>query len=132
MASIQKRGKESYLLTVEAGYDAKGKRIRRTKTVKCKGITEARKELAKFQVEVEVGEYIAPEKIKFGDFVSDWIAKRVEKELSPSTAASYQSYLKIHLLPVFSHYRLDQIKPIHLVNFLDDLSGTVSKKRKYR
>lgn len=79
-------------------------------------------------MEVDVGEYIAPEKMKFGEFATEWMEKRVEKELSPSTAASYQSYLKIHLLPVFSHYRLDKIKPIHIINFLDELSKTASKR----
>jgi integrase len=34
MASIKKRGQNSWLLVVELGYDAKGKRIQRTKTVK--------------------------------------------------------------------------------------------------
>lgn len=34
MASIQKRGDTSYLLVVEVGRDAKGKRIKRTKTVR--------------------------------------------------------------------------------------------------
>lgn len=61
MAHVEKRG-ESYRLVVNVGFDVNGKRIRHTKTVKCKNQTEARKELAKFVVEVEAGEYIAPEK----------------------------------------------------------------------
>jgi integrase len=32
MASIQKRGKNSFLLVVEVGYDSKGKRKKKTKT----------------------------------------------------------------------------------------------------
>ncbi|MDP5273199.1 hypothetical protein [Chengkuizengella axinellae] len=46
MASIQKRGKDTYLLVAEAGNDPNGKRNRRTKTVKAKNKTEARKLLA--------------------------------------------------------------------------------------
>ncbi|MCY7522488.1 site-specific integrase, partial [Paenibacillus larvae] len=34
MASIEKRGINSWRLIVEAGYDSKGKRIKRTKTVR--------------------------------------------------------------------------------------------------
>lgn len=62
MASIQKRGDTSYLLVVEVGRDAKGKRIKRTKTVRVdeKLLKTPKKlnnhlelELAKFQLEVE-------------------------------------------------------------------------------
>ncbi|MGG1600354.1 hypothetical protein [Paenibacillus naphthalenovorans] len=62
MPSIRKRGKSSYLLIVELGYDARGKRLQKTKTIKAKGEREAQKELAKFVVEIETGQYIAPAK----------------------------------------------------------------------
>ena len=72
MANIEKRGKDSYRLTVELGYDSRGKRIRRRKTVKASGIREARKLAAQFRVEVESGEYISPEKLTVSQFTSDW------------------------------------------------------------
>ncbi|UOF89857.1 hypothetical protein LSG31_18580 [Fodinisporobacter ferrooxydans] len=78
MASIEKRSKGSYRLIVETGYDANGKRIKRTKTIHVSGKKEAEKELAKFIVEVEAGEYIyiAPEKMTFLHFVErEWIPK---------------------------------------------------------
>ena len=34
MGSYQRRGENSFLLVVEVGYDAKGKRQKRTKTIK--------------------------------------------------------------------------------------------------
>ena len=46
--SIQKRGKESWLLSYHVGYDSKGKRIRKTRTVQAKNKTESEKLLAKF------------------------------------------------------------------------------------
>jgi integrase len=128
MASVQRRGNGSFLLVVEAGYDAKGKRIRRTKTVKCKGITEARLELAKFQVEVEAGEYISPEKMKFSLFVEEWRKKYGEKNLSPTTLKVYNDHLKNHILPNFGHMALDKIKTIQLINFFDELSKPGSRK----
>ncbi|MFQ3546108.1 hypothetical protein Q7A53_18660 [Halobacillus rhizosphaerae] len=73
MASYQRRGDNSFLLVVEVGYDANGKRKKRTKTIRItdKALLKTnrklenylQKELAKFQIEVEAGEYIAPEKI---------------------------------------------------------------------
>lgn len=53
MASVTKRGKNSFLLMVELCYDGKEKK-------KLYDFLQA--ELYKFQAEVEAGEYIAPEK----------------------------------------------------------------------
>lgn len=127
MASIQKRGENSWLLVVEAGYDSNGKRIKKTKTVKGMGKREAEKELAKFVVEVEAGEYIAPEKMKFEAFVQEWYTKYAKKEISPRTLDIYMRFLKNRILPVFGHMRLDQIKPFHIVKFLSELSDEGSR-----
>lgn len=110
MASVQKRGKNSWLLVVEAGNGVDGKRIMRTKTVKADGKREALKLLAEFQTEVEAGEYIAPEKMTFADFVEEWRKKNAKKELSPTTLATHDRFLQNRILPVFGHLRIDQIK----------------------
>lgn len=120
MASIEKRGKGSYRLTVELGYDHEGNRIKRRKTVKCKGITEARKELAKFVTEIESGEYITPEKMLFSDFVDEWQKHHGVKELGEQTLESYRMYLKNHILPFFGSMRLSDVKPIHVMKFLTE------------
>ncbi|MDQ1910550.1 tyrosine-type recombinase/integrase [Paenibacillus sp. GD4] len=121
MASLQKRGNDSWLLVVEAGIGADGKRIRRTKTVKAKGIREARKLLAEFETEVEAGHYIAPEKMTFAAFVEEWREKYAESELGIKTLDIYLRFLKNRILPVFGHMRLDKIQPFHVVNFIADL-----------
>jgi integrase len=82
MASYQRRSENSFLLVVETGYDARGKRIRRTKTVRIedKALLKTTKklreyleaELHKFKIEVEAGEYIAPEKMTLINFVEEW------------------------------------------------------------
>lgn len=127
MASIQQRG-DSYLLTVSAGYGPNGKRVRRTKTVKVKNITEAKKELAKFQVEVEAGEYIAPEKLTIEGFIPDWENKYATSQLSESTIAFYLGHINNHIIPNLGHMRLDQLKPMHVVNFMDSLKDKLSPR----
>ncbi|RJS60158.1 site-specific integrase [Bacillus sp. PK3_68] len=124
MASIEKRGKGSYRLTVELGYDHEGNRIKRRKTVKCKGITEARKELAKFVTEVESGEYITPEKMLFSAFVDEWQENHGNNELGEQTMESYRMYLKNHILPFFGSMRLNEVKPIHVIKFLSEAQRT--------
>lgn len=125
--AFKKRGNNSWLLVVEAGYDANGKRIKRTKTVKGVGKREAEKELAKFVVEVEAGEYIAPEKMTFAAFVEEWHKKYAIKEISPRTLDIYLRFIKNRILPVFGHMRLDQIKPFHIVKFLSEMADEGSR-----
>lgn len=85
MANIQKRGDNSWFLTVNAGKDASGKYIRFTKTVHCRTKREAESEYAKFRLEVEAEEYIAPEKMTFGAFVEEWLSKYAIKHLAFKT-----------------------------------------------
>ncbi|OLN23865.1 site-specific integrase [Domibacillus antri] len=130
MASIEKRGGNSFRLVVEAGYDNHGKRKKRSKTIRVDPdlLKKTRKlndflnaELYKFKTEVESGEYIAPEKLTIAAFSEEWEKKYAKKELGEQTLDTYRSYLKNHILPAFGHMRLDQVKPIHVVNFLDGL-----------
>ena len=139
MASFQKRGDNSYLLVVEAGYDAKGKRRKRTKTLriqdesllktKRKLENYLQKELAKFQIEVEAGEYIAPNKNLFSDFVQEWHDRYAIKELSPTVVKNYMSSLNNHILPMFGEKRIGDIKTIQIIRFLDD-KATGENERK--
>lgn len=123
VANIQKRGKNSYRLIVEAGYDVKGNRLRRTKTVNVSRMGDAEKELAKFQVEVESKEYIAPEKFIFGAFVKEWQSKFVEKQLAGKTIQNYLHHAQKRIEPYFGHLRMDKIKTLHIVQFLDELQA---------
>ncbi|MEK4030865.1 site-specific integrase [Pseudobacillus sp. FSL P4-0506] len=131
MASIQKRGNNSFLLVVEAGYDGNGKRKKRTKTVRVEdSLLKTKKklndflqaELYKFKTEVESGEYIAPEKMKFDEFTKEWEKKYAKNELSPGTLEAHRQALNNHILPQLKNKRLDEIKPIHVVNLLDSLT----------
>jgi integrase len=127
MASLQKRGQNSWLLVVEIGIGPNGKRIKKTKTIKADGVREARKRLAEFETEVEVGEYIAPQKMTLVAFVQDWSSK-VKKDLSPLTYKTYNYHINNHILPVIGHLRLDQINTMHLVTLIDNLSKSGMRK----
>ncbi len=137
MASIQKRGENSFLLVVEAGYDAKGKRKKKTKTIRVDpSLLKTKKklndylqtELYKFKTEVEAGEYIAPEKMNFEEFVKEWEKKYAKNELSPGTLEAHKQFLNNHITPQLQNKRLDQIKPINIVNLLDGLTRKDGKK----
>ncbi|MBO1515674.1 tyrosine-type recombinase/integrase [Metabacillus bambusae] len=131
MAYYQKRGKNSYLLTVNTGYDSHNKRIRKTRTIKIEDealLKTTKKlrdylnqELHKFKMEVEAGEYISPEKMLLKNFIIDWENKYAKKELSETTLANYLSHIKNHILPSLGHLQIDKIKPVHIIDFLDQM-----------
>lgn len=128
MASARKRGKESYLLTVELGYDSLGKRIKRTKTVKARTKKEADLELAKFVVEVESGEFIAPEKMSFESFVEEWKSKYAYKHLELKSIENYVTHLNNRIIPYFKDVQISKIKTMHIIRFLDSINTRLDGK----
>jgi integrase len=128
MASVQKRGKNSWRLTVNAGKDAFNKYIRRNKTVQCRTKKEAELELAKFQIEVEAGAYISPQKLTLSCFIDEWKDKYAEKDLETKTLSIYLRILDKRILPVLGHLWLDQIKPLHIASLINDLGKEGSRR----
>ncbi|GGF24287.1 site-specific integrase [Halobacillus andaensis] len=119
--SIEKRGNNSWRLIYSMGYDQAGKRVKKTRTVKAKNKTEAKKLLAEFVTEIEAGAYIDPSKMKFESFVSEWKEKYAKKHLAPKTIETYSYPLRNYLIPTFGQLKLDEIKPIRIINYLDSL-----------
>lgn len=115
------KGSKNWVLTVIVGYRPDGSKITKSKTVKGLTKTQAKRELAKFDIEVKAGEYITPEKIYFSDFVQDWHDKYAAKHLSLTTLDIHMRIINNRLIPVFGHMPLDKIKAIHIINFLDEL-----------
>jgi integrase len=134
--SIQKRGKNKYLLTVSAGFGVGGKRIRYTRTVEAKSRKEAEKKLALFVAEVEKGLVTDSEKLTLEKFAEKWMTEYAEKQLAPKTVSHYRDLLK-RIIPALGHIRLGKLKPMHLIKFynmlledgirMDGKSGTLSE-----
>lgn len=138
MANYRQRGENSWELTISLGRGANGKYIRRTKTIviederilrndKRKG-QYLEQEWLRFKEEVEAGNYIAPAKLAFSQFVELWKEKYAVTQLERKTLYTYMVNLKTHILPAFGNLQLDQIKPLHIVDFLDSLGNEGSRK----
>lgn len=147
MASIEKRGKNSWRLTVEAGTkavtteDGQTKIIRdkQTKTIKVedKALLKTTKklqehlegELHKFKIEVESGTYIKPAKMTLKTFFEDeWDPKHAESELSPLSRKTYKTYYFNHIDPELGHHYIGDIKTMHIVNLLKGLAKPGARK----
>lgn len=133
MADIEKRGENSWRLTVSLGAGPKNKKFRERKTIKIEDssiLKSPRKleaylneEWLKFKIEVETGAYISPEKMKLSDFIEEWKDKYASdpKNLSPGTLANYENIIEDRIIPYFGHMRIDQIKALQIVTWLKDM-----------
>ncbi|MBX5437668.1 MAG: site-specific integrase [Alicyclobacillaceae bacterium] len=131
MPSIEKRGKNSWRLIVEGGYDANGKRIqhRRTIRIEDEAILKSKRrlqdylqmELVRFRQEVESGQYVKPEKMSFADFVEVWKRNYADIHLGEYTRKNYMGFIRSRILPVFGHMELSKIRTMHVVSFFTQL-----------
>lgn len=124
MASIEKRGNNSYRLTVVIGYKEDGSKIYQRKTVKAKNPTEAKRKLTLFEAEILNGTYVnIEEKITLNAFFKEWMDKYANDpvNLTPDTRQNYINILEKRILPVYGHLKLTDIKTIHVLNFMNDL-----------
>lgn len=138
MGNYRQRGKNSWELTISLGRGVDGKYTRRTKTVTVEDERTLRapkrleiyldQEWLKFKEEVEAGSYIAPAKLTFNQFVELWKEKYADKQLERKTLYTYMVNLNTRILPAFGNLQLDQIKPLHIVDFLDTLGKEGSRK----
>ncbi|MCL2773935.1 MAG: N-terminal phage integrase SAM-like domain-containing protein [Oscillospiraceae bacterium] len=127
MAAIEKRGKNSYRLTVSCGYDTFGKNIYKKKTITLdenltekKSKEELQRQFILFKKQVESGKLMDGENILFADFINHWLANYAEREFAPSTLHVYKMRLHKRVIPALGHLKLTQIKPMHLLEFYDD------------
>ena len=119
--SLEKRGKNSWRLVVSCGVDIHGQQIKVTKTVKTPSKRKAEILLAEFVSAVEKGQFMATD-YTLKDFVEKWLKEYAEKHLSPKSLARYKDILNKRIIPAMGHLRIDKIRPVHLLEFYNNLS----------
>ncbi|SFE10827.1 Site-specific recombinase XerC [Paenibacillus algorifonticola] len=131
--SIEKRGENTWRLTVDLGLNADGtrNRPRQTVTIEDEALLRTTKrlkdylddQLAAFKLDVLSGNYIAPAKLTFKDFYEkEWIPKYAAIELkNGTTLKSHCSKINNHVLPRIGHKRIDEITTMQLVKMFADL-----------
>ena len=102
MASIEKRG-DSYRVTVSAGYDASGRKLRQSATFKpdrltATGRTKAEKEVqtfaAQFEHDVKAGALSVGGSMRFSELVDCYLEQYAALELEKGTADGYRAILE--------------------------------------
>ena len=127
MASISKRGKNSYEIVVSCGYP-NGKRNKSRRTVQLdEGLTERQRQkllddMARdFEREVKTGSYLDAGKVTFEEFSQQWLANHADINLRPKTVARYRDLLR-RILPAIGHIKLMRLQPTHLIQFYKNLA----------
>lgn len=128
---MRKRGKNSWLFTVDVGQEANGKIIREFKTVKVTdpALLRAPKrlqehleaELTVFKLAALSGSYRRPEKLLMSQFLKEWENSFVNVFLEEKTKVSYLFHTKKRIEPHFGHMYMDQIKTMHILKFIEKL-----------
>lgn len=149
--SIEKRGVYKWRLRVDLGIQTDNKRNRPSVTIeiddpslmkmseKCTGYKDASRslrdylddQLSDFKRRVLSGEYIQADKMTFKEFVeNEWKPKYASHEdnLSPLAFKNYCGHIKKHIMPVFGEKELSEIKTLHIVTFVNNLSKPGARK----
>ncbi len=127
--SIEKRGKNSYRLTVSEGFDLNGNPMIHRKTVHGTK-KDAEVELAKFVTEVQNGLVVEGKSLRFSEFTEIWKRDYGSKELAPTTYKRYCRMLETRLLPYFGHFYINKIRPTDIMKFYDLLEKDTQLVRK--
>lgn len=122
IGNVEKRGENRYRLTVSGGFDSNGKRIKYRRNVIAKSDREAQKQLAMFVSEIERGEYVNTQKMTYKELAEKWWNDYAVLNLEAKTLARYEELLKYTIYPAIGDLRLEQIKPLHLLDLYTSLT----------
>ena len=136
MASIEKRG-DSYRVTVSAGYDASGKKLRQSATfrpdrlttkgrIKAESVIEKEVQAfaAQFERDVKAGALSVGGSMRFSELVDCYLEQYAASELEEGTADGYQATLEKRLLPALGHIRIRDLaqKQLDLQTYFNRLA----------
>lgn len=140
--SIEKRGENTWRLTVDLGLKGDGSRDRHRKTItvddpsllkttkKLRDYLED--QLHNFKREIESGEYIKPSGMTFREFtLKEWLPKYASdtNNLSPATRENYLRVIESRLLDEYGHIQMDQISTMKLVTYIKGLEKPGTRRK---
>lgn len=110
--TIHKRSPGVFLIGIDHGRDAKGKRIRKWSTFKGTK-REAQDECARLITELKTGNYLEPAKTTVALYLEHWLSD-VKTRVSRKTHERYSEICRNNIAPLLGSIRLSELKPIHI------------------
>lgn len=126
---LEQRSKNVWLVVLELGRDADGKRRRHFETFRG-AKREAEKQLVRLLHELETGKYIDPSRLTVGQYLERWLKDYAKSNVSPRTYEGYETIIRCHLQPVLGHHLLTKLRPLHIQNCYADLRDNGRRDRK--
>jgi integrase len=110
--TIHQRAPGVFLIAIDHGRDAKGKRIRKWSTFKGTK-RKAQDECARLITELKTGNYLEPAKTTLAQYLEHWLAD-VKTRVSRKTYERYGEICRNNIVPLLGLVRLSELKPIHI------------------
>lgn len=127
MASVTKRG-NSYRITVSVGYDINNKKLRETATFTPDAKLTPKQEkkaledfIYEFEKRARDGKVLSGEKMTFKAYSEKWLDEYAKQQLEAGTIEKYKYEIDNKILPAIGHFKLSNIKPIHIQSFYNNL-----------
>lgn len=119
-------------ITVELGYDERGKRIRRKKTVALKTLSDRaiKKAITEFEIEVATSGPIDTNNLKYREAVALWLENHVS-HLSFQSQKTYEQNIQ-PAVEFFGDIKLKDLKKFHIVEFMNHLTALDEKSADYK
>lgn len=109
---IRKRG-VGYQIIVDLGRDSEGKRKQKA-IGGFKKIKDAKKALAEMIAKVENGQVSFSKEMSMEEYLNKWLQDYAKINVAPKTYKSYESTIRLYIIPYIGNIKLNQLRPAHL------------------
>lgn len=87
---------------------------------------EAKNALADLISSINKGEFVKESKMTIAEYFQIWLIDHAKQKYKPTVYDVEQSIIQKRIIPVIGHYKIQQIKPLTITRFYNDLSATYS------
>lgn len=117
MASVEKRGKNSYRAIISTGFDPKLRKYGTEKVLlKARTKKEAQREADEIEGQILRGEYIEPNKMTLADYLQEWLKIRID--LKEPTWHNYKLNIDTQIIPTLGHHSLQKLNPFLIQDYV--------------
>ena len=118
--SMEPRGPNTWRLIVSVGFNAKGKRVKVSRTFHGTK-REAEKALAKLVTDVSEKRVTASSRMTVAEWARIWLSEYAERKLAARTTSAYRHIVEKRIIPVLGKIPLDRLTAMQINQFYAEL-----------
>lgn len=116
--SIYQRPDGRWTAQVTTGKNAEGKQKRVTYYGKTR--KEVQDKLDQARGEIRTGSFVEPTKLTLGEWLNRWLYDYMKPSIRPTTWASYETTVRVHIIPTLGHVQLKKLQAADLQRLYND------------